>query len=140
MYLRHLFNGLDIAFHDLYIKEFLWNRGALTLLNYMLWISAFGISMLAVRRGFLQRNAVSFMLVALVCVPSLLSVAGAVETRFFLPLFLSVYTIVLIGMPDLLRLLHVQRWYVKGLVAFTAVVLTLAARDLSHEMFTTIRL
>ncbi len=140
MYLRHLFNGLDIAFHDVYIKEFAWNRGGLTLLNYMLWISAFSISMLAVRRGFLQRNAVSFTLVALVCVPSLLSVAGAVETRFFLPLFLSVYTIVLIGMPDLLRRLHVERWYVKGLVAFTAIVLTLAARNLSHDVFTTVRL
>ena len=70
-----------------------------------------------------------------VCLPSLMSVAGAVETRFFLPLFFGAYLLVVVGGLPVLARLRGERPYVKALVLLGVVACVLAARELSQGTF-----
>ena len=132
---RHLFNGLDIAYSTVYITDIREDNDGFRVVNYVVWLAALGAALLATRRECARRPWAGIALFAAVCVPSLLSAAGAVETRFFLPLFFGAYLLVVVSAVPLLTWLHDARHYVKGLVLVAVVAGVLAARALSHSTF-----
>lgn len=99
VYLRHLFNGLDVQFPTPYVQRVYAPTWALALLNYAVW---FGAALVAWhRRGPLSR-AQGLVLAALL-VPCLLIIPTEIECRYLLPLHLLLYALVGFGWPTAWR-------------------------------------
>lgn len=137
LYARHLFNGLDIAYPSVYVTDVLRPRILFTTLNHLTWLTALGAAVLGLRRGFARRHAAALVLLFTVCVPSLTSVAGAVETRFFLPLFLLAYLVVVAGGLPFVKWLWSARLSVQLSIVAAMLSALLGARILSDSTFAT---
>ncbi|HHX60633.1 MAG TPA: hypothetical protein GX707_07960 [Epulopiscium sp.] len=97
VYSRHLFNGLDVTYSTPYIMEFFGDRVLFSLLNYTLW---FLLIALIIRSDIKKKiwdtvlynperlYAVSILLTCVISIP------GAVEVRFFLPMYIACYGVI----------------------------------------------
>ena len=96
IYGRHLFNGLDVTYSTPYVKNVLKRNVAFSFVNYFLIFAA--IVFLAETRSGWRAHRVTFGYCLVFVSPAILSLPGAVETRFFLPVHLLVYTVVSFGL------------------------------------------
>lgn len=96
IYFRHLFNGLDVRYSTVYLFDVYKISLPIMLLNYTL---IFLFLFLKKKSSFLKLDMNKIVTVALLTLPVLLTLPGAVEPRFFLPLHLLVYTVVVMTLP-----------------------------------------
>lgn len=95
VYLRHLFNGLDVQYPTPYVRQVYAPTWSLALLNYTVW---FGAALVAWhRRRQLSRGQV--LVLAALLVPCLLIIPTEIECRYLLPLHLLLYALVGFGWP-----------------------------------------
>ncbi len=137
IYTRHLFNGFDIVYSTPYVKEVQNPRVIFSLANYLLIFIAGAI--LIQRRSACRANGAMLGLIFVFISPALLSIPGAIEPRFFLPIYLLVYATVSLGLsPQELRMrdsvVWVQRYWLAALcfVLFSFVLSTLTFSTLEH--------
>lgn len=104
IYLRHFFNGLDVVYNSVYVKD-VYSAGLFTrLANYSVWffallyiIGVFRSVSMAIWNDTRLLYLTSFMLSSLSVIPT------AVEVRFMIPIQVVAYAIVSFGLfPDLL--------------------------------------
>ena len=89
IYLKHIFNGMDIVYPMIYIKNVFCNRFVTQLINYTLIF--FGIEGLLF---FIKKKCWNRLIVSMAvtyCLPILLVVPTAVETRFFVGAHIVLY-------------------------------------------------
>ncbi|GAA4017470.1 hypothetical protein GCM10022408_33810 [Hymenobacter fastidiosus] len=95
LYLRHLFNGLDVLYSTPYLRHVYRSSVGLAWLNYTMLFAA-----LAVVLRHLQRlRALHWLLVVALLAPVALSVPLSVECRYVLPLHLMLVTVACFGWP-----------------------------------------
>lgn len=92
IYSKHLFNGLDITYHTPYVGKIYENRIMFSMINYSIWFVA--IAMLIKMKKKVIENKKFIINGILLILPSLLSLPGAIEIRFFLPFYLIAYSII----------------------------------------------
>ncbi|TGE29018.1 hypothetical protein [Hymenobacter metallicola] len=96
LYGRHLFNGLDVQYPTLFVRQVAQRSGGLSWLHYTLW---FGAGVVAAQWRALSRR--QMLLVSLVVgallLPCLASLPIAIECRFLLPLHLLLYATACFG-------------------------------------------
>jgi hypothetical protein len=138
IYGRHFINGLDLRDGEVYttgLSRDKWLRWVLNLL-----IVFAGFTVMAVNISFLDRNSLGARLAfgAVLLLPVLLAIPGAIETRFFLPLHLAIYS-VLAFHSDALRGLSARRWAViaaafmaSAVIFFYTTMLTMANLRFDH--------
>lgn len=91
IYVRHLFNGLDIVYNTPYVYN-LENTVYIRLLNYSLWfLAVLYISKCVKISAVITRQ---FLLLLIFVLPSILSVPTAVEVRFMLPFYFILYSMI----------------------------------------------
>ncbi|MFF2912154.1 hypothetical protein [Paenibacillus sp. NPDC057934] len=94
IYTRHIFNGLDLMHHSVYLTDVYKNRILFSFLNYTSWfVSLVAMIRIFCNRALLKRKHFELVLIVMTILPSVLSIPGAIESRFFLPIFLLNYVI-----------------------------------------------
>lgn len=91
LYLRHLFNGLDVVYNTPYIYDLYENTIHIRIINYSLWF----LSILYVSRSIKTSSILryQFLLLLIFTLPSILSIPTAIEVRFMLPFYFISYSI-----------------------------------------------
>lgn len=91
LYFRHLFNGMDITYHTPYVEQLNNGRIIFSLLNYSLQF-IFLVAFIAWMPVLLkEKRAIAHIMILFL--PAFLSLPGAVEVRFFLPVYLLIYLV-----------------------------------------------
>lgn len=92
MYARHLFNGLDVVYPTVYNHNVLDQKLIYRLLNYTLWFVAgwtiFHCDIV------IKRDIRKLAVLGVIAMPALSTIPGAIENRFFLPIFVMMYACV----------------------------------------------
>lgn len=89
LYVRHLFDGLDIVYPTTYVRDIYANTIIYRLVNYTLWFLA--ISLLW-RRGIrIKQDGETLIVCFIVILPALLSIPSRIEVRYFLPVYILMY-------------------------------------------------
>ena len=136
IYMRHLFNGLDIVTPTPYIYNVFQNAILLRFLNYTVLFSSV---VYLWRQGFSNNNGFNVFLIFILALPSLMAIPGAMEVRFMLPAFFMVYGIVsYFAMPQLIGSLrqHANIDLTKGFkYALSYIVFLLVCFTLSANTF-----
>lgn len=89
IYLKHIFNGLDIVYPDAYIKNVYCNRFMVQFFNYTLIFGGLEGLLFFIKRK--MWNGWQVGLVITYCLPIMLVIPTAVETRFFVGAHLVLY-------------------------------------------------
>ena len=89
IYLKHLFNGLDITYNDAYIYNLNKNRFFIQLFNYTFIFLGIKGSVFYFRKKYW--NVEKIAILVLYFLPILLVIPTAVETRFFIGLHMLLY-------------------------------------------------
>lgn len=98
IYLKHIFNGLDIVYPDLYIMDLNANRFIPQLFNYMLiFMGTEGILFFIKRKHLTEINLATGFCYLL---PILLVIPTAVETRFFVGCHIALYLLAVMVILD----------------------------------------
>lgn len=106
IYLKHIFNGLDIVYPSVYIQKIYCNRFAVQLLNYTLIFAGLkGIVFFVKKKCW---NSLTVGMSIAYVLPILLVIPTAVETRFFVGAHLMLY---LFGITALMN----REWWYKVL-------------------------
>ena len=127
MYFKHLFNGLDITWPTPYVTDVYKNRTFFSLANYsIIFVSL--ILLYKSLRKIISDVDILFVLATLLSTVAL-SIPGAVEIRFFLPLYIMMYMIVFY--TDFVRYirfnyLHICKEYFFHYILFILVCFTLS--------------
>ncbi|MCC3159424.1 hypothetical protein LJ737_19435 [Hymenobacter sp. 15J16-1T3B] len=95
LYLRRLFNGLDVQYPTPYIQRVYTPTWSLAALNYSVWFAA--ALVLWHRRHGVRRA--QLLALAVLLLPCLLVLPTDVECRYLLPLHLLLYALVCFGWP-----------------------------------------
>ena len=133
MYFTHFLNGLDIVYPTPYVKNLFKRSFLFSYINYSLW---FFLIVFFIETKFFTRHKEKALLIFLIIPPSLLAIPGAVETRFFLPLFLVLYVTVFFGISIQYMKEHARRLISNYLIFYViAVVLWF---KLSTTIFSTL--
>lgn len=113
VYLKHFFNGLDIKYRTPYLYSLKTNT-FFSLLNYsIIFLFIFYIVRFAKSIRF---SIERLLLLCIILSPVILAIPGAVEVRFFLPLYLLIYCTVCFNMPEIIHAFRTmagnkrQRW------------------------------
>ncbi|GAB3824597.1 hypothetical protein GCM10028821_04060 [Hymenobacter jeollabukensis] len=93
LYLRRLFNGLDVQYPTPYIQRVYAPTWGLAMLNYTIWFAAG----LVAWHGRRRLSAVQWLVLATLLVPCLLVVPTDLECRYLLPLHLLLYALLCFG-------------------------------------------
>ena len=89
LYVRHLFNGLDIVYPTGYVPNIFGNQIIYRFVNYTLWFLAI---VMVWRRGIsIKKDAEKLVIPLIVALTALLSIPGMMEVRFFLPIYVLMY-------------------------------------------------
>jgi hypothetical protein len=128
-YALHLFNGLDLWYPTPYIRDLDDRRVALSVFQYTLLFLTIARLLLPEARRRLGR--IRWAGVVVLLSPCLAAIPGAVEPRFFLPLYALAYMLVCFG-PETRALFHAGSQtrrvaLASSYVAFVIVCLTLSA-------------
>lgn len=89
LYVRHLFNGLDILSPTLYFQDLNANQIVYRFVNYTLW---FLVIMLIWKRGIsIKHDNEKMFFCFILILPALLAIPGHIEIRYFLPIYILMY-------------------------------------------------
>lgn len=123
IYARHLFNGLDLRFDTPYLTDVFASSYFRQLLNYSIWFLAINFVITDFKR--IKRSWVKITPIFLLCLPSVLSIPTAIETRFMLPLHVLCYILVaFFVLPEVLRwtVQDIKRRVIEGLPSYAIFV------------------
>lgn len=113
IYGRHIVNGLDVRDGDEYLTQDSGDRNGLAAFNFLVVFSGLTLMLIALARNppTDRRNAERLFWVFLVLLPVFAVIPGAIETRFFLPLDVAIYSTLAFG-SDLsaIKALFKQQW------------------------------
>ena len=131
IYLRHLFNGLDLHYDTPYIEDVFSFSFPRQLANYTVWFLSLGFLAAHLKRwkGLIPQLA----LLLIFCLPVLPTIPTAVEVRFMLPAHILAYAVLTFGvLPETLQLKkeEITRVIIRTLpfyLAFIAICFLLAA-------------
>jgi hypothetical protein len=91
IYLRHFINMLNPLFGEIYIKDILKFKTNKILINYLiLFIASLWIA-LKLKKGNIQRMMYYILFISSSLLPCLTILLGAVEERFFVPVYTYIY-------------------------------------------------
>jgi hypothetical protein len=93
IFARHIFNGLDIIYPTPYILDIYHHSFLLPLLNYSI-IFLF-IVILFRTYPYTNLSKPQWLIISIVIAPCLFTIPTAIEVRFFLPVYLLIYSVVL---------------------------------------------
>lgn len=95
IYTRHLINAMTPLWTELYIREINTNKIPVILLSFVIWF----VCSVSILQRILSKNVngKSMLLAGALYVPAALQIIGAVETRFFLPIYLLAYSYFALG-------------------------------------------
>ncbi len=99
IYGRHILNAMDNRFPELYITDLYQSRLGYMLGNYLIWFAFFAFWTIQKRaniKTFLKLLQRRWQYICLMVISSLVMLAGAIEIRFFIPVYCLVYMYVLI--------------------------------------------
>lgn len=103
IYLRHLFNGLDVRYDTPYVTNIFSSAYLRQLVNYSIWFLV--LSFMIMKLGSAKKSLPKITLLIILCLPALLSIPSAVEVRFMFPLHVLCYVVVaFFVLPALLQL------------------------------------
>jgi|GEM_PF-6994343 len=141
LYLRHLFNGLDVVYNTPYIFDLYQNAIYIRLANYSIW---FMVILYLIKHlktvSWLDHR---FFLVLIFTLPSILSIPTAVETRFFVSFYFIAYSIIafevapLVGSFSQQKMKYLILKYVLWYIAFVSICLMLSINTFSNLAFGT---
>ncbi|MDB5053208.1 MAG: hypothetical protein JWM44_1258 [Bacilli bacterium] len=95
IYIKHIFNGMDLMYHSGYLDEVYNNRILFSLFNYTMWFISFISIFRILRTGtFLKEKYFELSIITIVILPTILSIPSAIETRFFLPFYILNYIVI----------------------------------------------
>jgi hypothetical protein len=89
LYFRHLFNGMDITYRTPYVDQLNRGRVIFSLLNYSLQFIF--LAAIITRLPVLLKEKRIIAHIVILVLPAFLSLPGAVEVRFFLPVYFIMY-------------------------------------------------
>jgi hypothetical protein len=94
IYFRHTFNGLDVRYNSVYVKDVYHDSWLLRSINYSIWflVIVFALSIIS-ERG-LPSLSSRLLVPSILALPVLLSIPAVVEVRFFLPVHFMGYAVV----------------------------------------------
>ncbi|SFP78270.1 hypothetical protein [Hymenobacter arizonensis] len=95
VWLRHLFNGMDLQYPTPYIKEVYIPSWPLAWLNYSVWLGGVGMLIASAKR--VRPHARVYLALAALIMPCLAALPVAVECRFFVPLHMLLCAAVAFG-------------------------------------------
>jgi len=92
IYLRHIFNGLDIVYNTVYVNNVYDNALHMRLANYSLWF----LVVIYIQKYFPNIKArkllnSQLLLPIIIAMPSLVSIPTAIEVRFMIPISFMAY-------------------------------------------------
>jgi len=127
-YFRHFFNGLDIFFSTPYVKKIFADHFLLSLANYLVWFLALYSVIAHHSEG---TTCLSFGAVLSMLAPVVLAIPIVVEVRFFLPMYLLAYGVVIYGLDYKELLLRLRNkstflWFVLLLFGWILMCFTLS--------------
>lgn len=100
IYGRHVLNAMDNRFPELYITDLYKSRLGYMFGNYLIWFMFFtfwSVQERAKGKAALKLLARRWQYICLMIISSLVMIAGAVEIRFFLPIYCLMYMYVLMN-------------------------------------------
>lgn len=125
IWLKHLFNGLDLWYDSVYVQDLYRGRLLRSLLNYTL----FFLAILVIRARCLARDSVArkagaWALLA-IALPALTAVPFVVEVRFFIPMIVAAHAIAIFGWREAVPQLK-QGKPMLGLLLFVSACMALS--------------
>jgi hypothetical protein len=99
IYGRHVVNGLDVRDGNIYTNARSADRNILSALNFLIVLSGLIIIATGAYRSFNSQNnmKIQFIFGSLIMMPVIMVIPGAIESRFFLPLHLAIYSALAFG-------------------------------------------
>jgi hypothetical protein len=94
IYFRHLFNGLDIVYDSVYVKNVYDRAWVLRAINYSLWFLVIAYAAAKVNLRGLRHLDSRFFVPAIYALPALISIPSSMEVRFLLPFHFMAYALV----------------------------------------------
>lgn len=134
IYARHFFSGLDIVYPAIYVTDLHQNRILFSFINYTLIFGALILLIDRFIKSFSVERRKIFLLLTLTT-PALAATPFVIEPRFFLPLLLTLYGVIIFGIrlsTNILRIsLYSQKfyWLIIAYVFFILVCFTLSANS-----------
>jgi hypothetical protein len=95
IYLRHLFNGLDVGHATPYIKSVAAYNPFLTFLNFSVWF----LALLVTVKKYRKVSKLQVLVLLALITPCLVVIPTAVECRYLLSLHIIAYALVAFGLP-----------------------------------------
>lgn len=95
IYTRHLINAMTPLWNRTYIRTINTNKLPIIGISFLVW----GVCVLEILRKYMQNNVNwnTILLVIMTCIPAFMQIMGAVEIRFFLPVYMFAYGYVATG-------------------------------------------
>lgn len=96
---RHLVNAMDNRFPELYIKDLYKDRSFICISNFLIWFLFFSFFTISKKKCKImelkEKIADKYQYIFLMCISSCAMLVGAIEIRFFLPIYCLVYVYVI---------------------------------------------
>jgi hypothetical protein len=126
IYGRHIVNGLDLRDGEVYTMGQPWKNNVLATANYLILFSGLLViaMTIATQRATRRQTVKSVFWTFLTLLPVIAIIPGAIETRFFLALHLSIYCALAFS-SDLssIKVLLRRNWLLIGLALFVSTML-----------------
>lgn len=100
---RHAFNGMDLWYSSVYVKELVRGRILRSTLHYILVFIAFAVLWHRMRQAKAAQRGIMLAVVAAIAMPALSAVPFVIEVRFFLPLLAFLHALAVFGAGTLYR-------------------------------------
>lgn len=135
---RHLISLFFPIFHEQYPKDIYENRSVIAIASLILWYFAIMIS--AFKAGYREWNKKMVLWYIMLCFPSFVILAGAVEQRFFVMIYVLLTVYVVRGLLRRSIRESLKRYWgieIVGFIIFSVVLITMESSVLSGlEYFT----
>jgi hypothetical protein len=115
IYARHLFNGLDTFHNDLYYCDIYASRLIYSFFNYSLWFLFF-IYLFCYWK--LSKPIYPYIYYLVIAIPSIFSIPTAIETRFFIPVYLLMYATICFSVIPIVKLSIAKKISIKHLIIY----------------------
>ena len=94
IYTKHIINAMTPVWNHLYIQKIDIDKTAVILISIGIWITVFlDVFIIKIK----QVNILNLLLIISAMIPSFLNILGAVEIRFFLPVYILAYSYFMLG-------------------------------------------
>ena len=99
IYSKHIFSGIDHVFAETYSEDIYKNRILFSMINYSFWF----LGILGILKIIPKSQSQKCFYFLIYIAPVLLAIPTAIETRFFLPLYLMIYFIAIYSISGFMQ-------------------------------------